>query len=82
MFRQKEILKLNGPHHIMFKACLVTCGFIQTHGIDYEDTFASVVKFSTLSILLAVDALEALRLQQMNLQTAFLKGDMTKCTIL
>ena len=31
---------------VHYKACLVAQGFTQTHGIDYNDTFAPISKFT------------------------------------
>ncbi len=40
----------------MYKARLVTKGYAQTHGIDYEETFAHVAKMAIMKAVIAVAA--------------------------
>jgi hypothetical protein len=39
-----------------YKAQLVARGFTQEPGIDYIETYASIVKFSTIRVILALAA--------------------------
>ena len=55
-----------------YKARLVARGFDQKHGIDYFDTSASVMRYTTLRILLAHAAAKDLEVDQMDINTAFL----------
>ena len=55
-----------------FKARWVTRGFTQKHGVDYEDTYASVNKPATVKIMLALAAKLDLEFKQFDLVTAFL----------
>ena len=61
-----------------FKARLVAKGFLQKHGIDYEETFASVAKFTSIRILLCLAAKHNMMLHQMDVKTSFLNGNLDK----
>ena len=49
-------------------------GFLQKYSINYEETFASVVKSMTFKMLFEKVAVEDLKLKQMNMITAFLNS--------
>ena len=57
-----------------YKARLVAKGCSQTKGIDYNETFAPVVKYKSLRIILALVTILNYELNQMDLQTAFLNA--------
>lgn len=59
-----------------YKARLVVRGFTQEYGIDYEETFSPVVKFSSIRMILSVAAAEKLFLKQFDVKTAFLYGEL------
>jgi len=50
-------------------------GYSQIPGIDYEETFALVVKFDSIRTLLAISAAKNLKLYQFDVKTAFLHGN-------
>jgi len=53
------------------KARLVIRDFFQIHEVDYENTFASIIKFDTLRVFLAIAAMKDLELHQVDVNNAF-----------
>ena len=59
-----------------FKGRLVAQGFSQKYGIDYEETFSPVARFSSIRTILAYAAQNNMLVHQMDVITAFLNGDL------
>lgn len=57
-----------------FKARYVAKGYSQTKGIDYDETFAPVVRLDSLRLLLAFSAHKGWKPRQLDIKTAFLYG--------
>jgi hypothetical protein len=66
---------------VRFKARWFARGFTQRHGVDYEDTYASVTKPATVKIMLALTAKLTPECKQFDLVTTFLNASIQKYKI-
>jgi hypothetical protein len=57
------------------KAQLVSKGFSQVEGIDYNDTFSHVSKMNSICLVLSLAASHKWEVHQMDVKSAFLHGD-------
>uniref|UniRef100_A0A2N9J8U9 Integrase catalytic domain-containing protein n=1 Tax=Fagus sylvatica TaxID=28930 RepID=A0A2N9J8U9_FAGSY len=76
--RNKWVFKLkkDGEKLVKYKARLVVKGFNQKQGIDFDEIFSPVVKMSSIRVILGLTASLDLELEQMDVKTAFLHGDL------
>nr|GFD47438.1 retrovirus-related Pol polyprotein from transposon TNT 1-94 [Tanacetum cinerariifolium] len=58
------------------KARLVSRGYRQEEGIDFEESFASVARLEAIRIFLAYAAHKNMAVYQMDVKTAFLNGNL------
>ena len=59
-----------------FKACLVVKVYAQKLGIDFDEIFSSMVRLTTIRVILTIAAIMNLELKQMDVKMAFLHGDL------
>jgi hypothetical protein len=69
-------IKTNPDGSEKFKARLVARGFHQRPGIDFNETYAPVIRYDSIRILLALAAKEDLEIVQFDVTTAFLHGNL------
>ena len=61
-----------------YKARLVAKGFTQRERVDFNEVFSPVVKHSSIRVLLSIAAYNDLELDQMDVKSAFLHGDLSE----
>ena len=61
---------------VRHKARLIAKGYAQQEGIDYNKVFSPIIKHSSIQILLALVAQHELKLDKLDVKTAFLLGDL------
>lgn len=60
--------------HLIYKTRLNAQGFKQVHGLDYFENFSPVIRYESITILLASAAQYDLKIHQMDVTTGFLNG--------
>ena len=78
VFKRKLQANAQADASIRYKARLVCRGFEQKHGIDYEETFAPVMRLTTFRIFFAICASLGVKAHLMDVVTAFLNGEIDK----
>ena len=61
---------------LRYKARLVAKGYSQHGGIDYGETFAPVVRYESIRVLLAIAAKEDYEIAKFDVKTTFLNVDL------
>ena len=65
-------------HYMILKSRLVAKGFKQTYGIGYDETFSPVVILKSIRILLAIVAYYDYEIWKIDVEIAFLNGNLLK----
>lgn len=65
-------------NHAKYKAHIVAQGFSQVPGVDFNETFSSVAKFTTLHMFLTLAATLDLEIHQIDVIGAYLEGELDK----
>ena len=73
VYRVKQEESCSRPR---YKARLVVKGFSQRKGVDFDEIFSPVVKMSSIRVVLGLAASLDLEIEQMDVKTAFLHGDL------
>ncbi|KAG9444345.1 hypothetical protein H6P81_015685 [Aristolochia fimbriata] len=60
------------------KARLVSQGYTQVEGVDFDETFAPVARLESIRLLILVASVLQLKLHQMDVKSAFLNGYLSK----
>ena len=78
VLKNKWVLKLkkDGDKLVKYKAWLVVKGFNQKQEIDFNEIFFPVVKMSSIWVVLGLVASLDLELEQLDVKTTFLHGDL------
>jgi len=77
----KWVFKIKGASsedNLRYKARLCAKGFTQKPGIDYQEIFSPVVRYESIRTFLAMGAERDFEIEQFDIKTAFLHGDLHK----
>ena len=69
-------VKDSGNGDLRYKARLVAKGYVQRKGVEFHDIFSPVVRHTSIRILLALVSHFDMELEQLDVKTAFLHGDL------
>jgi hypothetical protein len=70
------VLAINDKHTLPVKHANTIKGFAQKKGIDFDEIFSHVVKMTSIRTILSLVAVEDLHLEQLDVKTTFLHGDL------
>ena len=72
----KKTEGIPGVESASYKARFVVRGFDQQEGIDFNEVFSPIVRHTSIRVLLIVVALCDLELEQLDVKTTFLHGNL------
>ena len=59
-----------------YKSRLVAKGYVQRHGVDYEEVFAPVARIETIRLVIAIAASKGWEIHHLDVKTEFLHGEL------
>ncbi|CAH2104034.1 unnamed protein product [Euphydryas editha] len=74
--------KFNSDGEVRFRARLVAKGFTQVKGVDFNETYSPVLRYSTLRLLFALSVNLDLNMNHLDVPTAFLNGYINECVFM
>jgi hypothetical protein len=77
----KWVFRLKHDEHsnvVRHKARLVAKGYVQCQGIDFDEVFAHVARMELVRAVLVVAAHHGWHIHHMNVESAFLNGDLAE----
>lgn len=78
VYKRKEEQTTEGTLGERLKSRVVAGGNGQIEGVDFSETYAPVVKLTSIRVILSIVAMLGLLLHQMDFVTAFLNGDLNE----
>lgn len=72
-------IKTSATGEIKYKARLVARGFSQIYGENYWETYAPVVKSSTIRLLIASAVESGMKIGQLDVRNAYVKSELKEC---
>lgn len=59
-----------------YKARILAKGYVQKHGVDYDEVFAPVERIETVHVILALAGTNGWRVHHLDVKSAFLNGNL------
>jgi hypothetical protein len=78
VYKRKRVVNINGELRIRYKARWVAKGYLQRHEIDFDQTWALVIKSMTYKTLFAFAAANQWHIRQGDVKIAFLNREITE----
>ena len=70
-------IKRNETRNVeQYKLRIMACGFMQKEGVDYQEVFTPVANLDSVQTFIVLDAKHDLELDQMDVSTAYLNGEL------
>jgi len=61
---------------VKYKARLVARGFLQKHGVDYEEVFSPIARLETVRVVVAHASMQRWKIHQLDVKSVFLNGEL------